>query len=226
MHAALPIQSRTSFARQRVYRRPWTASATLHALLAGGLVWLVFFSSPATRKATLDIRVIEVPKATTAPALKPITPEAPPKPKTKIHEVFGASRKSMTSSAADALSVKTGNTVTKAPDQEVLKPGDPDRLPIPVEEYLVTRMPTLISDVHVPYPPGPKGRGIQGKVVMDMLIDENGKVRDVKLIEAPDPELGAAALAAAHGFEFKPALIQEKTVAVRIHYAYRFVLEH
>ena len=90
----------------------------------------------------------------------------------------------------------------------------------------MTQMPVLVSDIQVPYPPGPKARGVQGKVVMDLLIDESGHVRDVKLIEAPDPELGAAATTAARGFEFKPARIQEKSVAVRIHYAYRFVIEH
>jgi TonB family protein len=60
---------------------------------------------------------------------------------------------------------------------------------------------------------------------MNLLIDESGKVRDVSLIEGPQTDLNAAAMAAAKGFQFTPALIQKKPVAVRIRYTYRFVLE-
>jgi outer membrane biosynthesis protein TonB len=47
----------------------------------------------------------------------------------------------------------------------------------------------------------------------------------VSLIEGPNAELNAAAMAAAKGFQFSPALIRNKPVVVRIRYTYRFVLE-
>ena len=62
-------------------------------------------------------------------------------------------------------------------------------------------------------------------VIMNLLIDESGKVREVSLVEGPYAELNAAAITAARGFQFTPAMIQKKQVAVRIRYVYRFVLE-
>lgn len=62
-------------------------------------------------------------------------------------------------------------------------------------------------------------------MIMNLLIDDSGKVREASLIEGPDAELNAAAMAAAKGFRFSPAMIQKQPVAVRIRYIYRFVLE-
>ena len=100
-----------------------------------------------------------------------------------------------------------------------------EALPSPVEDFQVTQMPELSSEIRIPYPPDSKARGIQGAVVMDILIDSKGRVRDAILIEGPAADLNNAALKAVRGFEFKPARVEEKSVAVRIRYAYRFVIE-
>ena len=60
---------------------------------------------------------------------------------------------------------------------------------------------------------------------MDLLIDSDGKVRDAQLVSSPSPLLSDAALAAIRSFEFSPAKIKEQSVAVKIRYSYRFVLE-
>ena len=199
---------------------PWFISATLHCLLLAFALILIYGT---TRRpvSKVDIEVIEAPKV--APkAIEFTQPKEPPK-RPKQHEVFGITRKAVTSTEGDV--VKAGNTIAKTPDQETLKPGDQDALPIPSEDYLVTRMPELKSDVRIPYPPASKKLGIQGPVIMDMLIDSSGKVREVKLVEGPNSELSAAAVSAAQDFRFTPALIQDKAVAVRIRYIYRFILE-
>jgi protein TonB len=169
----------------------------------------------------VDIQILEVPKVAQMP-IRVIEPKVQTQ-KTQGREVFGISPRSVTSEQGE--DVKAGNTVAKAPDQEQLKPGDAEALPIPSEEYLVTSMPELKAEVRIPYPPESRRRGIQGAVIMNLLIDESGKVRDVSLIEGPHDDLNAAAMAAAKGFQFTPALIQNKPVAVRIRYTYRFVLE-
>ncbi len=172
------------------------------------------------KASEVDIQILEAPKLAQQP-VRVVEPKAQQKPLGR--EVFGISPKAATSEQGEE--VKAGNTVAKAPDQEILKPGDPDALPVPSEEYLVTSMPELQSEVRVPYPPEARTRGIQGAVVMNLLIDDSGKVRDVSLIEGPHPALNAAAMAAAKGFRFSAAMIQKKPVAVRIRYVYRFVLE-
>ncbi|MBI3557123.1 MAG: energy transducer TonB [Deltaproteobacteria bacterium] len=137
--------------------------------------------------------------------------------------VYGLSRKAITSNDGEIL--KAGNTVAKAPDEEVLKPGDADSLPTPTDEYLVTRMPELASEARIPYPPEAQKKNVEGPVVMDILIDQAGAVRDAKLVSGPGAGLNEAALTAVRNFKFKPALLQDKPVAVRIRYAYRFVLQ-
>ncbi len=198
---------------------PWVVSSLLHGVLIAA-VFVVLFISQYKRVRDVDIEIYEAP----VQAPQPVRLAAPKKEeKPRAHEVFGITPKSVASDQGET--VKAGNTVAKAPDQEQLRPGDPDALPIPSEDYLVTNMPALLSEVRIPYPRESKKKGIQGAVVMDLLIDATGKVREATLVEGPNQELSAAALAAAKGFRFTAALIQDKPVAVRIRYLYRFVLE-
>ena len=199
---------------------PWIVSSALHGILLVSILFVLFVGHHR-KPAEVDIEILEAPKVAQLP-VRVIEPKVQPQ-KPLGREVFGISPKSVTSEQGE--DVKAGNTVAKAPDQEVLKPGDPDALPVPSEEYLVTSMPELKSEVRVPYPREAKKRGISGSVIMNLLIDTLGKVREVSLIEGPNPELNAAALAAAKGFQFSPAMIQKQPVAVRIRYKYNFVLE-
>ena len=201
--------------------RDWLTSLALHGLVAAGAL-LIFRNHDRIPRRAVEVEVIEVSKA--APKTVEITHVKKEKALPVQHQVFGVSRKSITSEQGEAL--KVGNTVAKAPDQEVLRPGDPDLLPVPSEEYLVTQMPSLKTEVRIPYPPDAKKKGIEGAVVMDLLIDSSGTVRDVKLIEGPAESLNSAAVSATRHFQFTPAMIQDKPVAVRIRYAYRFILEH
>jgi TonB family protein len=199
---------------------PWFVSSALHGVVVAAAFFVLFLSQH--RKALeVDIEILESP--TYAPLPVQMTAPKPAIKKPAVHEVFGISPKSVASD--QGVEVKAGNTVAKAPDQEVLKPGDLDSLPIPSEEYLVTQMPELRSEVRIAYPKESRKKGIQGAVVMDLLIDSFGKVREATLVEGPNEELSAAALSAAKGFQFSAAHIQNKPVAVRIRYTYRFVLE-
>lgn len=214
----MPFRSKNS--NQLNFGDPWIISFALHAFLAISV--LIMLINPQHRKIReVEISVIETPRVEQKP-IQIIAPRQEPK-KAVVHEVFGVSPKAVASDAG--VEVKAGNTVAKPPDQEILKPGDAESLPIPSEEYLVSSMPEIQSEVRVPYPPESKRKGIQGAVVMDLLIDESGKVREVALVEGPNQELSTAALTAAKGFQFSPAQIQHKSVTVRIRYVYRFVLE-
>lgn len=196
-------------------------SAGLHLALGLAVLWTIY--RPASDN--LEFAIVEAPVE--APAAAKIPDIFKPRPKQeqlpKAHAVFGISRKAVHSD--EGLDVKTGNTVAKAPDDKKLAPDDPDALPIPVDEVLVSRMPRLRDEVRIPYPPDAKKAKIQGAVMMELLIDAAGSVREVKLLQGPGAGLNEAALQAVKGFRFEPALIQDKPVAVRIRYAYRFVLE-
>ncbi len=214
------MQSRSKNNNPAILDHPWIVSSLLHGVLVSA-VFAVLFISQYKRVREVNIEIYEAP----VQAQQPVRLAAPKKKeeKPRAHEVFGISPKSVSSDQGET--VKAGNTIAKAPDQEQLKPGDPDALPVPSEDYLVTNMPTLLSEVRIPYPRESKKKGIQGAVVMDLLIDALGKVREATLVEGPNQELSVAALAAAKGFRFTAALIRDKPVAVRIRYTYRFVLE-
>jgi len=214
------LQSRSKNNNSLSFDDPWLVSFALHGILLVAIV-AVLLNGRHRKPVEVDIQILEAAKVAPMP-VRVIEPKVKPQ-QPQGREVFGISPKSVTSEQGEE--VKAGNTVAKAPDQEVLKPGDPDALPVPSEEYLVTSMPELRSEVRVPYPPEARKRGVQGAVVMNLLIDDAGKVREVSLIQGPDAELNTAAMAAAKGFQFTPAMIQKKPVAVRIRYTYRFVLE-
>lgn len=94
----------------------------------------------------------------------------------------------------------------------------------PVAEYAVSQMPRLKHEVRVPYPERALKERIEGPVVLDFVVDSSGRVRDVTVIDGPSEDLKRAAHDAATRFEFEPARVHDTAVAVRIRYAYRFVL--
>jgi len=62
-------------------------------------------------------------------------------------------------------------------------------------------------------------------VVLDVLIDDQGKVRQVSVIEG-ESVFRNEALIAMKKFLFKPARVDGKPVAVRIRYSLKFLLEY
>jgi protein TonB len=86
-------------------------------------------------------------------------------------------------------------------------------------------MPVLEADFRIPYPPEAKKAKVQGRVLMKLLIDAEGKVRRAVLISGPGYGLDEAAVGAMKNFRFRPARVQDKPVAVEIQFAYNFVLE-
>src|SRR5215210_2760850 len=91
-------------------------------------------------------------------------------------------------------------------EEEPMKKGDliyPDGLGVEVAQLSARPLPT--------YPPSHLSSGPYAKVVLDVLVDENGAVADARVQSAsvddgsPDAEFRSAALAAAHQARFEPA---------------------
>lgn len=196
------------------------------AILFFILAWVMKPGAIQFQKVRIEIK--EVPLVSNTPPPEPPVIQTAPRPvepaKAPPRKVFGLNKNTIQSEKAGAVEVKAGNTIAKDIDQEKLNPEDDQALPIPAEEYLVTSMPRLKSEVRIPYPPQAKAKNIEGVVLMEVLIDDKGKVREARLIEGPAYGLTEAAMQAIYNFEFSPAVIDSKPVAVRIRYAYRFVL--
>ncbi|MDH4468086.1 MAG: TonB family protein [Bacteriovoracaceae bacterium] len=143
-------------------------------------------------------------------------------------KIFGL-KKSSLNQADSKIAVKTGNTLQKESDEIKMTDQDSEKLdselPTPAKEFLVTEMPQLIAEFRAPYPKEAKDKGIEGNVILEILIDQTGSVRSAKLISGPGFGLNEVALESIKKFKFRPAKIENNFVAVKIRYSIKFVLE-
>lgn len=217
---------------QELTRRysPLSISLFLHGIIIATyfIIQLNLISLRPLRK--IPIEVIQYPKA--APSQLKLQPTKPQveekKPEPVVKKVFGVSRKALTTASPNekTAEIKQGNTVAKENDNLKLEKDDPDSIPIPADDYLITTQVSLLKDMRIAYPPDAKKNNVEGPVVMDLIIDEKGKVRSAVLIRGPGAGLNEAALEAVKSFEFRPAQVGDQKVAVKIRYTYRFVLEN
>ncbi len=214
---------------------PFQWSLLIHSLFVILFLIFIFLSNTNSSKIidTVKIEFQEVvnPVQTSKDSLPVIktqnnTKVTPQKTKSQTppRKIFGINKNTITSDTADGMAIKSGNTISKDIDQETLKPEDELSLPEPVEEFLITSMPKIKIAPQIPYPPEAKSKNIEGLVLLEILIDENGKVRSAVVIDSPGFGLDEAALKAIYLFEFAPALIDNKPVPVKIKYGYRFLL--
>lgn len=75
------------------------------------------------------------------------------------------------------------------------------------------------------YPPLARARGIEGVVVLRLLIDAEGKLEAVTIVSDPGDGFGAAAVAAVREFRFSPAKVDGKPVATSIPFKFSFKLK-
>jgi TonB family protein len=209
--------------------RPWHISFFIHFTIGALFLFLIFMKLP-----TQDY--IEVPVEFNVPPEIQNLNKVEDRPKVVLksvnstseshkptREVFGTSRNSYTDEQG-TVAAKKGNTLAKEADTQILLDTDADSLPTPTEEYLVSQMPVVISEVRPLYPKEAKEKQIEGSVALNVLIDETGTVRQVSVLEGPEL-FRSGALDAMKKFRFKPALVDGKAVAVRIRYLLKFELE-
>lgn len=90
----------------------------------------------------------------------------------------------------------------------------------------LTQKPRVTKEIKARYTDEARAKGLEGLVVCDLVIGENGHIRSVTLVQGLGAGLDEAAVEALKSFEFSPAKIGDRTVAVKIRYKYRFQLQH
>jgi TonB family protein len=86
------------------------------------------------------------------------------------------------------------------------------------EFHAFDEAPVLLRAQSPRYPDLARQAGIEGTVLLNVLVDEDGKVGDVSIIQSDvTSAMEKAAIEAAKGFFFKPA--KQRTVPVRAHIA-------
>ncbi|MCI4669053.1 MAG: M56 family metallopeptidase [Bacteroidia bacterium] len=103
-----------------------------------------------------------------------------------------------------------------------------DRLPGINELVFASEVatPLNINEVKktIGYPKTAREQGIQGQVVVRILVDKEGKVRDFKTVMSESPVLEKAVLPHITELEFSPAAIDGKKASMWVNIPFRFVM--
>jgi protein TonB len=89
----------------------------------------------------------------------------------------------------------------------------------------LSSQPRPLELPRIAYPPQARRDGIEGQVALVLRVDARGAVTAVRVVDAPTPELGAAAAEGARRFRFSPALLSGEPVETEIRFTYTFLLE-
>ena len=224
-----------AFELKRSYQKNFSLALVLagviHLLIIGGFFLYGYITSAGDKdvlviKSLADlgppptITEIQQPQI---PISQPIvTPPAvgTPKPipdEQAQEEVTFATQKDLT---AINPSATTSDTVVIDVD-----PGE--YLPSEGEFVAVQEQPAILREVKPEYPELARQAGVEGTVYIAALIDREGKVREAKVAKTSGANVGfeEAALKAAYDNVYKPAIQNNKPVAIWIYYPVNFRLK-
>jgi len=82
--------------------------------------------------------------------------------------------------------------------------------------HMTSRMtpPVLISKIQPDYPSAERRAGREGTVIVTAVVGNDGAVREPKVIRSVSPALDAAAVHAVMQWRYRPALLEDREVAV------------
>jgi TonB family protein len=104
--------------------------------------------------------------------------------------------------------------------------SNPDNLlPSPDTFIFYEERPQIVDNIQPAYPPMAQRAGMEAVVWINVLIDKDGKVRDVRIVKSSDSNAGfeEAAIEAAYKTTWKPAISNGQPVAVWT--TYRIIFE-
>jgi protein TonB len=91
-----------------------------------------------------------------------------------------------------------------------------------VPAYRISELPRPKRIVRADYPAEARKKGIEGKVILQLTIDETGNVTNVKVIQGIDSELDRTSQEAARSFLFEPAKLDGVAMATVIQFTYNW----
>ncbi|MDR0330987.1 MAG: energy transducer TonB, partial [Chitinispirillales bacterium] len=115
------------------------------------------------------------------------------------------------------------STGTSADDEEAIELTDEIEFLDP--EGALEKMPEITEFIEAKYPEELIKSGVEGTVLLELLISETGSVDSVSIARPLHPTLDTSAIDAVRKFKFSPALANGgEPVAVMLQYEYRFSL--
>ncbi|HVR61157.1 MAG TPA: energy transducer TonB [Polyangia bacterium] len=180
--------------------------------------------APAAPKAAPRPHARPIPRDTPPPVqdLPPPPENAPPPGDSTGGPVFGISMESTSPTGGPALPVGSPSRPTETPNgQHGVNKGAGQ----PVPEYEATTMPLPQGRCFGKYTEEAKQAGVEGTVVLDIVVGANGRASDVRVVSGLRDGLTEAAVAAVNACRFSPGEKNGVVVPVRIRaFKIRFVL--
>jgi protein TonB len=210
----------------------------VRATIVGSILWIVIFllsfsSVLILRHRPKETSVVVVPyRELSAPP--PLTQDAPP-PQVQVAQPVAPPTVGVAVPVPDAeappeqtiasqeeISSSTGS-VESSGDNIVVAPPAEDEMPKFGEYVFVEELPEAITKVAPQYPDIAREAGVDGTVMIQALVGKDGKVHDARVVKSI-PMLDKAAEAAVRQWVFKPALSNNKPVAVWVAVPVHFAL--
>ena len=113
-----------------------------------------------------------------------------------------------------------------APVVDIPRPMDKNDVEVEeeiLEFWIVEQKPKLIQRVNPVYPEMARRAGLQGQVMVLFIVTREGRVAEPQVLKGPEI-FRAAALEAVRQFRFKPAMQNDRAIAVRMTIPIRFRL--
>ena len=85
--------------------------------------------------------------------------------------------------------------------------------------------PTLIKRIEPTYPPMAVSAHLQGVVILEAIVDEDGNVKDVKVLRSVNPLLDREALAAVRQWRYSPVVLNGTPVPFILSVSLSFALQ-
>lgn len=235
-HFPLKVESDLKFIYQKYVRTAFVVAVIVH-YIAIAFYWGVVRIQEAGKNYTTRIVTYAdlgpppaltdappTPEVEVATAAKPVIGVPDPVEDTEVSaEMTIATQKEMSESIAPVIQATEEKIVIQAPKQERIEVAE-EELPAPSEFVAYEEPPAPISQPKPEYPEMARKAGVEGIVNLKVLVDKEGRTRDVILLKGLGAGLDEAAIKSAWESKWTPAIQNHKPVAVWVAYPIRFKL--
>jgi protein TonB len=217
-------------ARRYMVRATMTASAAWIVVFLASLGGTMLLKSRPKETSVIVVpyRELAAPPPLSNDAPPPqvavATPVAPPTVGVAVPVPDAEAPPEQTIATQQEIAQSTGSVdAGNSGDQIVVAPPTEEELPQFGQYVYVEELPEAITKVSPLYPDIAREASIDGTVMVQALVGKDGKVKDTRVVKSI-PMLDAAAVTAVKQWVFKPALSNNKPVAVWVAVPVKFTL--
>jgi len=205
----------------------WSAMGHLSVIVIVLLILLAKRNAPQNeRTIVVPYRELQAPPSlqNTPPPVTVAAPTAQPTAGIPLPTEDEQVQEEQTIATQEELSQSIGSGETGGNGDSLVIAPPSDALPAFGEYVYVEELPEAISKTQPEYPDIARQSSMEGTVVVQALVGKDGKVKDTKVVKSV-PVLDDAAVAAVKKWVFKPALSNNKPVAVWVAVPVKFSLQ-